>query len=101
LLKSVVEGREIDRARITAIAAHVSRHLPTERGKRIRASSAAHEFFLDQVVSLEAPRAFTWSNLEDDFTDAVTLATRKEFNDPDFDPRPARRRLRKQRRLAH
>jgi hypothetical protein len=100
LLKSVVEGGEVDRWRITEIAADVSGHLPTARGKPIRASSAAHEFFLEEVVSFKVSRAYTWSNSEEDFTDPETLATRQEFNDPDFDPRPAHRRLMK-RRLAH
>ena len=44
--------------------------------------------------SIYEPAAFAWSPEEEDFTDRLTQATREEFDDPDFNPVPARRRLR-------
>jgi hypothetical protein len=92
LLKALVEGRVVDCRRITEIAARVAPHLSIERGPRISAATAAHEFFLACFVSLTGLHAYTWSTLEDDFIDDVTGATRLEFDEPDFDPRPAHRR---------
>jgi hypothetical protein len=39
-------------------------------------------------------RAYTWSDEQEIFTDPLTNATRLEFGKPDFDPRPAYRRVR-------
>jgi hypothetical protein len=66
--------------------------LSIARGPKIGAASAAHEFLLAGFVSFMGPHAYTWSTLEDDFIDAVTEATRLEFDEPEFDPRPAHRR---------
>jgi hypothetical protein len=53
----------------------------------------AGEYFLESQSIFETA-AFTWSPEEEDFTDRLTQATREEFDDPDFNPVPARRRLR-------
>lgn len=93
LLKSVVEGRDVDRLRITEIAATLASVLSVSRGRKVSAASAAHQFFLEEVAGSTKPRAYTWSDLERDFTDSMTTAARLEFHDPDFDPRPAHRRV--------
>jgi hypothetical protein len=93
LLKALVEGRDVDHRRITEIAALVAPHLSVARGPKISAPSAAHEFFLASLVRIKGARAYTWSSLEENFIDPVTKATRLEFEEPDFDPRPARRRV--------
>jgi hypothetical protein len=93
LLKAVVEGRDVDYRRVTEIAARVAPHLSVARGPKIRAPSAAHEFFLASLVRIKGKHAYTWSMLEENFIDPVTEATRSEFDEPDFDPRPACRRV--------
>jgi hypothetical protein len=92
LLKTLVEGRVVDCTRIMEIAARVAPHLSFGRGPKISASSTAHEFFLAALVPIKEAHAYTWSTLEENFTDPVTKATRVEFDEPDFDPRPAHRR---------
>jgi hypothetical protein len=94
LLESLVEGRDTDCHRMTEIAAMVSPHLSLPRGPRISAPSAAHQFLLDPEIGIFRgllPGAH--QNRPAEYVDALTEATRREFNIPDFDPRPARRRL--------
>ena len=92
-LKSVVEGHEVAYHRLKEIAACLAPHLPTRRGPKVSAASAAHEFFLENVVMPRKPRAYTWNELEGKCTDPVTEATRREFECGHFDSRPAYRRL--------
>ena len=92
LLKAFVEGRDVDCRRITEISARLAPHLSLRRGPKISAASAAHEFFLAVIERNYGPHAYTWNALEDDFTDPVTKATRMEFDEPGFDPRPTHRR---------
>jgi hypothetical protein len=68
--------------------------LSVARGPKISAASAAHEFFLACLEGIKEAQAYTWSAVLDDFCDSVTKATRLEFEEPHFDPRPARRRVR-------
>jgi hypothetical protein len=91
-LKALVEGGAVDCRRIAEIAAQVVPHLSVERGPKISAASAAHEFFLASIEPIIGARAYTWNAVRDDFTDRVTEATRMEFDEADFDPRPAHRR---------
>ena len=97
LLKMVVEGHEIDYRRIAEIAVALGPALKISRGPKISAASAAHEFFLEEVGQVVNSHGYTWSGIEENFTDAATNATRLEFADPDFDPRPAHRRVKAQR----
>jgi hypothetical protein len=93
LLKSAIEGRDVERRRIAEIAAALAPFASVSRGRKVSAASAAHQFFLEGIVGLTKSRAYTWSDLEGNFTDPMTRATRLEFKDPDFDPRPAHRRV--------
>jgi hypothetical protein len=92
LLKALVEGRVVDCRRITEIAAHLAPHLLLGRGPKISAASAAHEFFLAAIERITGAHAYTWNDIQADFVDPVTRATRMEFDEADFDPRPAHRR---------
>jgi len=97
LLTVAVNGGPLERDRIKEIAATVVPSLPNARGRKASAASAAHEEFLEPIDTLmrrrAGPRRYTYDNEEGDFIDEQTKATRLEFNDPDFDPRPACRRL--------
>jgi hypothetical protein len=97
LLESVVEGREVDCRRITEIAAVLAPRLSLPRGPKVSAPSAAHEFLLDPEIgiTLRRPPA-TYRKRKAEYIDALTAATRLEFNAPHFDPRPARRRIARQ-----
>jgi hypothetical protein len=81
------------RAEVCRIAKAIWRRVVVSRGPKLTHSSAAHEYFLESQ-SIFGPAAFTWSPEDEDFTDRLTQATREEFDDPDFNPVPARRRLR-------
>jgi hypothetical protein len=93
LLKVAVNGGPVARDRIREIAAEVAPSLPSARGRKVGAASAAHEQFLEMVERWIGPRAYTYSACEGDFVDKLTKATRLEFGDPHFDPRPACQRL--------
>jgi hypothetical protein len=93
LLKAVVEGGALERERIREIAAAVVPSLPSARGRKVSPASAAHEEFLNSVGSLFGPHGYTWSPKTEDYIDRETAATRREFGDPDFDPRAAYQRF--------
>ena len=93
LLKVAVNGGQLERDRIREIAAEVAPSLPSARGRKVSAASAAHERFLETVERYIGPRGYTYSAYEGDFVDEQTQATRLEFGDPHFDPRPAYQRL--------
>jgi hypothetical protein len=93
LLESYSAGNETEYPRLREIAASLAPHLPVRRGPKISAASAAHEFFLKNVVAeLETRHAYTWDAYQGKCTDSATEATRREFSRPSFDPRPAYRR---------
>ena len=93
MLQTLVDGGAIDRERIRTIAAATAPSLPRARGRKISAASAAHELFLEGNASFGLPAGYTWSEDAGDFVDQETQVTRQEFDDPDFDPRSARRRV--------
>ena len=94
LLRSILEGKDIDLPRLTEIAGAVASHLSLRRGPKISAPSAAHEMFLLDFKELPISRRVRRAtNRAADYADAVTEATRREFNVPHFDQRSVRRRL--------
>jgi hypothetical protein len=94
LLESAVEGNLVEYSRITEIAVIVSPRLSLSRGPKISAPSAAHEFLLGPDIGNSAKRRpSTHQNRPGEYVDALTEATRREFDVPDFDSRPAGRRL--------
>jgi hypothetical protein len=93
LLESAVTGREIDRKRIKEIAAKLLPSISLNRGPKISAPSAAHEFFLENTSGYSIkrrPRSRRNRGME--YVDPLTEATRREFGASNFDPRPAHRR---------
>jgi hypothetical protein len=99
LLQTVIDGGAINRERIRTIAAAVAPSVRRARGPKITAASAAHEQFLETNAFLGFPNGYTWSDIEGVYVDERTNATRLEFDHPAFDPRTARRRV-KRRRIA-
>jgi hypothetical protein len=93
LLELVAKGQEVDVRRLTEIAARAVPRLSTRRGPKIGAASAAHEFFLNDKLGItRKPWPKNHENRPAEYVDALTVATRREFKNPDFDPRPAQRR---------
>jgi hypothetical protein len=97
-LRFCLAGDLSGRAEVVRIAKAVWRLVRVSRGPKVTHASAAHEYFLE-IQSMFRPAAFTWSPENEDFTDQLTQATREEFDDPDFNPVPAWRRLRAKRGL--
>ena len=101
-LKLAVEGDQVACRRVSEIAASIAPYASIQRGPKVGAASATHEFLLEETGQLTGSRAYTWSDdkgNEDrgDFTDPLTKATQLEFDQPDFDPRPAHRRVKARR----
>jgi hypothetical protein len=95
-LRSCLAGDLSDRGEVSRIAKAIRRRVAVSRGPKLTHISAAHEYFLE-TQSFFGEVAFTWSPEEEDFIDPLTRATREEFDDPDFNPVSARRRLRAKR----
>ncbi|HUN98027.1 MAG TPA: hypothetical protein VMU69_17570 [Bradyrhizobium sp.] len=101
LLQLVVEGGEVELCRLFQFSAAVVPHLSGRRGPKISTPSATHEFLLDHkfLVPLGAwPKGPQERAAE--YVDALTAATRKEFGNSNFDPRPAQRRTRGRNKVA-
>jgi hypothetical protein len=95
LLQTVIDGGTINREHIRAIAAAIAPSLPSARGRKTTAASAAHQLFLKTNASFGLPGGYTWNDSEGDFVDQKTQATRQEFGSPNFSPRSARRRIKR------
>ena len=89
LLCDVLHDDTVDFARLRSLALDYTSKLSPRRGRIASSASVAHEFIMHQLQV-----AYTWDEENDDFIDELTAATRKEFFDPDFSPRAARRRVR-------
>jgi hypothetical protein len=92
-LRFCLAGDLSNRPYVSRIAKVIWRRVAVSRGPKLTHASAAHEYFLETRSTFEIA-AFTWSPESEDFTDRLTQATREEFDDLDFNPVPARRRLR-------
>jgi hypothetical protein len=95
LLQTLVDGGAIDRECIKTIAAAVVLSVRRARGPKITAPSAAHEQLLEMNASFGLRAGYTKSGSDGEYTDPETQATRQEFDDRDFDPRPAHRRVKR------
>ena len=95
LLEAAASGEKAVHARLRAVAASLAPTVRVTPGPKVTAASAAHEWALAEWAELINRKAYTWDTETKDFTDDLTKATRIEFGNPDFDPRPARRRLRR------
>jgi hypothetical protein len=94
LLQAMLEGKPINQERLSELGSRLGPALHTPKGPKITAASSAHEFILNpKNPVLMGGNAYTWSEIKGDFTDPLTHATRQEFGEPNFDPRPARRRV--------
>jgi hypothetical protein len=91
LLKLAATGDDTAFNPLTEMAGKIASRLPGKRGPKISAPSAAHEFLLhSRLIVRPFPKAP--QNRRAEYVDALTFATRREFNNPDFDSRSARRR---------
>ena len=100
LLRVAVDGGPLERERISELAAQVAPSLPSVRGRKVSPASAAHEGFLETADKLGGRFGYRYSELDKDFIDERTKATRIEFDAPDFDPRPAFGRFAARRKLT-
>lgn len=91
LLELARVGNTIVFNRLAEIAAALAPALRIARGPKMQAASEAHALFLQSAHAWGAS-GFTWNPITGDFTDPHTQATRLEFNEDHFDPRPAYRR---------
>ena len=98
-LEGAVRGDLAACQRVTEIAAAVSPGLSVRPGPKASAPSIAHELLLTSVANMPGPKAYTHDHMSGDYTDPLTRATRLAFGDPDFGPKPARRRQIKRLRL--
>jgi hypothetical protein len=96
----ILFGEKFDGDRITALAAAVAPMLTLHRGPKV-SSSSAHEFLLKEwpVISVRRPPIARRTHSQE-YVDALTEATRREFRNLSFDSRPARRRVKAQREAA-
>jgi hypothetical protein len=96
-LRRAAEGDRTARNRVVEIAATIAPVVEVPRGRPVSAASVAHRFLVDSLLEMgferTTPLAYSYSSLEGDFVDPLTKATRLEFGDPDFDPRPTRRQI--------
>jgi hypothetical protein len=101
LLKRFVEGDDSVRGKIAKIAASSRRRL--SRGPKVLRPSAAHEFIKEGLREFPLQRVRRTRSKAlgaQVYVDALTEATRQEFNVPTFAGRPAWRRIKRRRRSA-
>jgi hypothetical protein len=95
LLRAIVAGDEYSEPRIAETVAQLTPHLSVSRGPKMSLETITHQFVLEILRDLDKPRGYTLDGSTGHFTDPRTEATRIVFNKPAFDPRMARRRIRR------
>jgi hypothetical protein len=98
MLPLAAQGDETAIEWILKIARTAAPEIRIRRGPKVTAASAAHELFLEKQ-GMRGASAYSYSDLEKDFIDEATRATRLEFPGR-FGPQPASRRLKARRQLA-
>ena len=91
-LTSATAETDEGRRRIRELALEAD--LAARRGRPVSAASAAHEFLLEAIFE-DTPRAYTWSDIDGRCVGPEVEATRLEFDEAEFDPRAASRRLKR------
>ena len=99
MLPWAAPGNEMAIERILEIARMAGPRIRIRRGPKVTAASAAHELFLEKH-GIRGASAYSYSDLEGNFIDEATQATRLEFPRVRFGPQPASRRLKARRQLA-
>lgn len=94
LLEATSKRNDVDCRNLAKIAAEIAPHLSLSRGPKISAPSAALEFLLEGGAPelVKKRRPYSRHNRSEEYCDALTEATRREFANPHFDSRSARRR---------
>jgi hypothetical protein len=82
--------------RVAQLAAILAPLLPTRRGPKTTVPSAAHEYFLKEIVTPLMERRPQPGGGGVNLFNRAAKATREEFKNLDLDFRPSRRRLRRQ-----
>jgi hypothetical protein len=101
LLESIVKGPDADYRRLLRLCRTIACQLSQTRGPKRRAASIAHEFFLTPNFGLKfGPWPASRKNDDGEYVSALTAATREEFGAL-FDPRPAQRRVARNRLKSH
>lgn len=100
LLRIAADAGPLERERISELAARVAPSLPGVRGRKVSPASAAHEGFLETADKLGGRFGYRYCDLEKDYIDERTKATRIEFDAPNFNPRPAFERFVARRKLT-
>jgi hypothetical protein len=95
LLEATSKGENVDYQHLAKIAAGIAPHLSLSRGPKISAPSATLEFLLEDGAPevIKKRRPHSRHSRSEEYCDALTEATRREFATPHFDSRSARRRL--------
>src|SRR5271170_7403299 len=78
MLPPAAQGDEMAIERILEIARMAAPRIRIRRGPKVTAASAAHELFLEKH-GIRGASAYSYSDLEEDFIDEPTRATRLEF----------------------
>jgi hypothetical protein len=99
MLPLAAQGDETAIEWVSEIARMAAPGIRIRRGPKVTAASATHELFLEKH-GIRGASAYSYSELEQDFIDEATQATRLEFPGARFGPQPASRRLKVRRQLA-
>ena len=75
--------------RLVEIAKTLLPYLPDPRGRPVSTGTGVHLFLLFYITTPAYRPSYTWSDIESDFVDPMTRASRVLLGDPNFDPRPA------------
>jgi len=80
-------------ARLAKIAPLIFKSVPRARGRSLSTATVAHAQLLMALRGGGRRASFTYSDIDDDYTDKMTAATRRHFQKPCFCPVGARHLL--------
>jgi hypothetical protein len=89
LVRSAARRDEEDCRSLTAICRRLLPHLPKSRGRPISVATCTHLFLQRHFASCARSRKYTYAYNSGDYTDALTIASRKGTSNPKFNPKHA------------
>jgi len=93
LVRDAADRQPAACARLGEIAPLIFRHVPKARGKSLSTITVSHALLLLMNQNAGRSAAYTHSAYDEDFVDKMTMATRRQFQQPSFSPTGARRLL--------
>lgn len=94
VMRKAAAGNDVACQQLCNRAKELRQRCELPKGPKVRTESIAHEFLFQVLAEHQVKACCVRDNYSEQFRDEISRATIDEYNNPNFDPRPALRRYR-------